>query len=347
MNMPSRSHSIAAAFAILVVCLIPWPLSSAARLLQESPSTAQAAPGAPVDKEETIAEMTSGANVKAYSWLMQTNSLNQLQNGPRMSYFLPDRRRVAWIERQGNAKVFLVNGKPVGNPYDKNDPIRIVTSDDGGHFAVQGVRDKMGVINFDGKELRADFDEVFGMTISRDGRKLAHGAKKGKEWSLLVNGERVAGPFDTIPTSLFSPNGEHIAYAAKRGKSWVVGLDGKDAALDVKVLRIYVVGTDRLAYAAEKGGECFYVVDGKEGPHFDVLGTLMMSADGRRHAYGCAQNKMRVVVNRAIGRLVVDGKPGQEFEGRAYDNLWSVFVSHRGCRFARIRTKESDADLRG
>jgi hypothetical protein len=287
------------------------------------------AAGPAVEQEEVLAEVSATVDIRIYSWFMQVSPIFQLRNGARMSYFLPDRRTVVWIEPRGGVKIAMLNGKPLGPEFDKNFPIRVQTDPEGKHLVIQGVRGKKGTIIFDGKELLAGFDEVFGAKLSRDGQKLAYGAKTGKDWSLLVNGERRAGPFDTLPTSVFSPDGAHLGYVAKRGKTWVVGVDGQEQTLaDVEALFIWVTSSGRLVCAGKRKGEHFYIIDGKEGPHFDILGMLVFAGDGGRYAYAGSQNKVGFFRDRATGRVVVDGQPGPEHQGVVYNSLGSMLVSN-------------------
>ncbi|MGI9104221.1 MAG: hypothetical protein ACR2IF_17405 [Terriglobales bacterium] len=317
--------------AIVVVLAVMFAAGSLRA--QTPPSSAaqpsQAAAPSFVEQEEILGEISAAANLKHYSWANQTNWLIQLQNGPRMSYAMPDRRRVVWFEYRGDHKLALLNGTPLGPEFDKNLPLRVQSDRDGKHLVIQGVSGKKGTIIFDGKELRAGFDEVFSAKLSLDGQKLGFGAKTGNEWSLLINGERRAGPFDTIPTSSFSADGAHWGYAAKRGNAWVLGLDGKEQSLaDVELLSLWVTRSGHLVCAAKHKKEHFYVVDGKEGPHFDILGELVMSGEGGRYAYAGARNKMGVARDRAAGRLVVDGQLWPEYQGAVYNSLWSTFFSN-------------------
>jgi hypothetical protein len=91
--------------------------------------------------------------------------------------------------------------------------------------------------------------------------------------------------FDAILTHRFSPDGTRAAYVGRRGKDYVV------------------------------------VVDGKEGPPFDIIGGLRFSADNRRFAYAGANVHQGFGSQRASGRVVVDGVAGPEFEGRQIGSL--------------------------
>jgi len=75
------------------------------------------------EREEVLGEISADANVKYYSWVVQSNWLNQLENGPRMSYYTPDRRAVVWFERLGDRKIARLNGRQVGGDFDKGFPI--------------------------------------------------------------------------------------------------------------------------------------------------------------------------------------------------------------------------------
>jgi hypothetical protein len=244
---------------------------------------------------------------------------------PVLVHVAPDHRSVVWFERRGNSFVARLNGRPIGAEFDAKARVLPATrfSADGRHLAVQGIRAKKGAIIFDGKDMSAGFDEVSGMALSGDGQKLVYGAKTGKTWALMVNAERRAGPFDTCPESTFSADGTHMAYRAKRGNAWVVGLDGQEhvAAAD-EVLNVWVTDSGRLAYAARKKLDYFYVIDGKAEEHFNILGPLVFSADGRRRGYGGAQHKIRIAYERAVGHLVIDGQAGPTHDGLPLSGHW-------------------------
>jgi hypothetical protein len=309
---PSRVVSFLGALALVVgatALLEAWPTLDS----QSNPRQ----PAASAEREEVLGEISADANMRDYNWAFLERDL---ESGLRLAYYSLDRRSVVWFEQVGNRQTVRLNGRKIGDGFLKYPQATATISEDGRHVAVQGYRSARRTIVFDGNDLSAGFDEVFGVALSPDGQRLAYGAKSGKTWALLVNGERRADRFDTIPLSAFSVDGAHLAYAGRRAKAWVVGVDGQEQAANVdEVLRLWVDTSGRLTYAARRKFKFFYVIDGKEGDPFDILGPLVLSPDGRRYAYGGARAKTPLLES-AIGRLVVDGRAGPEYSGEVLNH---------------------------
>ncbi|MEO6995984.1 MAG: hypothetical protein ABI273_20440 [Lacunisphaera sp.] len=175
---------------------------------------------------------------------------------------------------------------------------------------------------------------------------------------VLIDGKAVEGYDDVAWHSLvFSPNGKHFAFVAnKDGKKMCV----RDGVAGRAYEQIGRYGTDsgqalsfspdglHLGYAARENGRWFVVLDDISGPDFDSVDGMMLtryekkvfdgfpkwesktwggsdcpqfSADGR-HVFYLGQRKSDKG-NRLV--LVLDGKPGPEYEG-----FWGAHLCPNG-----------------
>ena len=155
---------------------------------------------------------------------------------------------------------------------------------------------------------------------------------------VVVDGQRRTAYRGIAASSLaFSEDG-HLAFAARIGRRWVVVRDAPapaDSASaegwdDVGELALAAGG--RLAYAAQRAGGWYVVVDGRPGPRFDAIvpGSLRFGAGGRRVVYaGRAQGRVQVVA---------DGEPGP-----AFDAVEQLQLSADGARVAYVARRGTDA----
>ena len=69
------------------------------------------------------------------------------------------------------------------------------------------------------------------------------------------------------------------------------------------------------------------VVDGKEGPPFDIVGGFRFSSDSRRFAYAGADVNQGFGKQKAVSRVVIDGAAGSPIEGPQISSLLKNAVS--------------------
>lgn len=174
---------------------------------------------------------------------------------------------------------------------------------------------------------------------------------------VLVDGRPVAGFDDVIWHSLeTSADGNHFAFVANRDGRQVCVRDGTMGQSFEKIGRsgpesgsplVFSPDGRQLGYAARMDGAWHVVLDGTVGPAFDDLGSMMttgfrkvsdgsrswerydvgnrdcpqFSADGR-HVFYLAQRKK---TDRTRYVLVLDGKPGPEYEG-----FWGAYLCPNG-----------------
>ncbi len=93
----------------------------------------------------------------------------------------------------------------------------------------------------------------------------------------------------------FSKDGCHVAIATKRGDKQIVVVDGQEGPeydMIFQVGPIFSPDGKRLAYAAKKGQKWLVVMDGHEGPEYDGIDRLDFSPNGKRLIYGAKRPKV-------------------------------------------------------
>ena len=68
-------------------------------------------------------------------------------------------------------------------------------------------------------------------------------------------------------------------------------------------------------------------MDLKEGPPFDVIGGLSFSDDGRHVSYAGADIKTGFGGDKGLGRAVIDGEPGPQFEGEKSSSMLQAMAT--------------------
>ena len=156
------------------------------------------------------------------------------------------------------------------------------------------------------------------ITFSPDGARLAYGAVKQDGTHLVVDGVEDPLAFDAIagPTIQFSRNGRRIADAANRGRQWFAVVDGKPQGPYVTVAAFtFSPDSRRLAYGAHDGRQAFVVVDGEPQAEFDEVAfeeTLVFSPDSRHVAYA---GRRGITTLNVVSHAVVDGQLGPSYAG--------------------------------
>ena len=192
------------------------------------------------------------------------------------------------------------------------------------------------VSNADMTEFKKGEAEAFvNVTYSRDGWQAAYAALQGGKYvvieSDLRSGVETAGPeYDKIWAASFSPDARHVAYAAeKKGKRFLV-VDGRETTAEgIFSPPVFSPDSAMVAYAAAKEGKQFIVVDDEQGPGYDRVSLPVFNHDGSVVAYAAQRG--------AEWFLVVDGR-----EGTAYDMVVSPLFSPDGSRIVYRARKEGE-----
>jgi hypothetical protein len=125
--------------------------------------------------------------------IMSTTLICKVNFAPRIKRSFrisPDGRHTAYVAKEGDKMVVVVDGKKE-KPYDK---------------ILSGT-------------------PIF----SPDNRFVAYAARSENQWFVVADGKEGKRYDEIIKNNLtFSPDSEHLAYAAKSGNGWFVVLDGKE-----------------------------------------------------------------------------------------------------------------------
>jgi WD40 repeat protein len=128
---------------------------------------------------------------------------------------------------------------------------------------------------------------------------------------------------------VFSPDSKRLAYVvgAPEGVKSIVVVDGKEwppveRMAQTNGLR-FSPDSKRLAVVCGEGELFFLIVDGTNGPSYQVLGAPKFSPDGQRLAYGASPRAGKYM-------LVVDGKAGAEYDSIS-DPVFSPDSKHVAC----------------
>ena len=162
------------------------------------------------------------------------------------------------------------------------------------------------------------YDAVFQQTYGPDGVSLAYVAEKGGARYVVLNGREERLPYrDKIESLVLRPDnrGVGVILSSKQGYflyEAFTGAAAKDTTRYVEAANlIYDKNGKRQAYIAKKGKDnIVLVVDGREGPAFDMIVTPMFSPDGTYLVYRARKDGKRfVVVADATGKILRQHPP--------------------------------------
>ncbi len=257
--------------------------------------------------------------------------------------FSPDSQRLAYAAERLGAWFVVLDGQEYG-PYGalgmqpERDSFSLAFSPDSQRLAYAVGEAGRWSVHVDG-QADASYAGILesSITFSPDGSRLAYVARTDeRRWVVVIDG--MAGPaFDQAAFGpggiVFSPDSLHVAYAAMMSSRPTIVIDGQALEVPYDSVGGLTYSSDaRLAFAARRGMRFYAVVDGQEGPPFDlvgsngVLGGVLFSPDGRRVAYPAEQGQDAL--------MVVDG-----VEGRLYDTVGSPVFSPDGQRLAYAATR--------
>lgn len=241
-----------------------------------------------------------------------------------------DGKRIAWAEgKVGKPWIALCNGQRLGPLFEREsppEPPEIFFSEDSRRLLVKGTAYEKGefksgefVALLDGEDQKKDYGILLDAMLSPDGRNLLIVSTNGT----FINGQRAGGPVDlggfappkTLAAQLYalfsSGASNRLGYIFQRGQQWIVSMDGQEQIVDdPKISSVSFASYGRFELVVHRSDKRFFIINGSEGPAFDVLGRLVFSSDGKHYAYVGIRGKVSSLSGRGKGTttLVVDGK---------------------------------------
>jgi Tol biopolymer transport system component len=156
------------------------------------------------------------------------------------------------------------------------------------------------------------YDVITQQTYGADGVSLAYVAERGGERFVVLNGKEELLPYrDKIESVVIRPDMRGVGILLSSDKGFFLhqafvndGARNKRYAEAANL--IYSRDGNRYAFVAKKGKDnIFMVVNGAEGPAFDMIVTPMFSPDGNVIVYRARKDGKRfVVVADATGKIV-------------------------------------------
>lgn len=275
-----------------LACLVPTRAQSSA-----PPPPAAVPETARAFREEVIGELSAGSSFKSIAI-----------SGDH----------IAWVEDSSGKRTVRLDGVLQGGTYDDVEKARF--SPGAAHFLFFGKHSSSWILVLDGREQPELYDKVSWVSFQPEGDSYAFLACQAKECQLNVAGTKRPSAYDDFSYLQYSQDGKRLAYLGKRSGKWVAVVDGKEQEPSLDDVRGRAWGFtengSRFYVTGRVNGKWTYIVDGQPGPGFDVVSPIAFSPDGQHYAYGGTIVKGGALKKKTIGTMVVDGKPGETYEGK-------------------------------
>ena len=289
-----RSGRMLGLLAITTVCGI-------SQLSAQSPSST------PAFHEQVIGEIPAGTAFK--SWIAAGD-------------------HVAWAGAQDGKWTVMLDGKQQGATY--RDVKYLTLSLDGLHLHFFGKLNDGWVHVLDGHETSHGFASVTAISLQPQSGSFAYGACVRKNsCQLVVNDKPASDEYENISPPRYSDDGKHLGFCGTRQKASHIVLDGRDAGPQVGYHDPNQWGFDktgRLYSAVSTNFKWTYLIGDTMGPMFDVISPIAFSPDGQHYAYGGVNVLPRFGKLKTDATVVLDGRPGQTYEGSGKGNAWTGVV---------------------
>ena len=162
------------------------------------------------------------------------------------------------------------------------------------------------------------YDDIAYLVFGGDGVSVAYTALKGGVRLLILNDKEERLPDGgLLPLPVIRPDLKGIGIMMAEDKAVFLHQafynDGtKEKRYDDAADLVYNSDGSLHAYSARKGMKCFAVVNGKEGPAFDMVISPVFSPDGRYVVYRARKDGKRFVVVADTGGKTVSQSPSYE-----------------------------------
>lgn len=279
---------------------------------QPAASPRSAPTGPPTVKEELVAEISPGSEYST-------------------AYVLGN--HLIWAEKSGDRFTVRLDGKQLGATYQEAH-VYVRGKADDPHVLMVAKRQGKWVALYDGQERTPEYESMTSADTGPEGHPLIVGGCRAKKKCYLILDGKEAGPeFEEIAAPDVNFKSGRYVYFGQRGKKWVAMLDGKETGPEMDDFSRFSWGPEGkyLAVAARLDKKFTWIVDGKPGPLFDVIGEIVFSRDGQHYAYGGARVKSGFGSQEVRGSIVVDGQDSAEsWKGEGLTGGWTaMFGSYR------------------
>ena len=323
---PSRSfgrHDSTRATACLLALVVAGPLTAQDTGNARPPAEPTAdtleppAPTAGIVVEETlIAEMPADADVECA---------------------VANTEHAAWVlNTQGTRAVFL-DGAQVGESYDDVGCPRLFGT--GAQVAWIAKRDGKWFAVADGVERTRHYGKMSELRVSPDAKSILVGACNGDHCHLVVDMAEVGPEFEEITAPAVSADGTHVMYAGKREKKWVMVIDGEERWPPMNTVEHYsfLRSTSRTLVAGSEltssgrglqksvTSMCRWYIDTVAGPGFEVIGMPVFYETHWGYAGANSESVNLLSRHNTHGTIVVDGEPGEQFDGSGFGGGFKGF----------------------
>jgi hypothetical protein len=245
---------------------------------------------------------------------------------------------MAWVEKQGNLRIVRLDGKQQGGHY--NEVAFLQFSPDESHLVFATRSDIEWWLVLDGKDQPEHYSLIQSMQWQPGSSQLVYTAcREKKKCQLYVDGKATGPEYEWVGSLKYSQDGKHMAYPVRHNNSVHTVVDGKEIGPGMdhfdgkhwgfsRTGRFYVAacrGYKTQGYNYYINNEHWkYVVDGKEGPEFEVISPIEFSRDGQHYAYAGTTVK-HGWKQKPVSSIMVDGAmlrsyDGQKFFGGAHIN---------------------------
>jgi len=241
--------------------------------------------------------------------------------------FSADSERIAYVEQAGDESALrLVVSDLAFRKQEIKDSIGPIIDVNAEHTLLAAVSidgGKQRVIDFSFAEPNKVtkgplYDSISDMVYGADGVSVAYIGKREDKRYLVLNGNEEPlpdGQPEGLPVIRPGGNGVGIIISGADGvylhEAFSTGRAKGKLYEDARWLAYSPDGRTH-AYSARKGDQWFIVVNGKEGPSFDIVVTPGFSPDGSRLVYRVRKNGMRFVVVADAEGKVLREHPGYE-----------------------------------
>jgi hypothetical protein len=267
--------------------------------------SAQSPSSTPAFHEQVIGEIPAGMAFKA--WIAAGD-------------------HVAWAGAQDGKWTVMLDGKQQGGTY--KDVEYLTLSPDGLHLHFFGKLNDGWVHVFDGKETSRGYASLTGISLQPQGGSFAYGACLRKNsCQLVVNDQPASDEYENISLPMYSDDGKHLGFCGTRQKGSHLVVDGRDVGPQVGYHDPNHWGFDktgRLYSAVSTNFKWTYLIGDTMGPMFDVISPIVFSPDGQHYAYGAANVVPRFGKQKSEATVVLDGRPGQFYEGSGMASVWTT-----------------------